>query len=430
VGSVRTAVWLVLILLSSAFLSGQDAAPGASVVLVKGEIEHGHWQSGSGVVVAPGIVATNAHVLRGTNRIVVRKEERSWPAILIRLDEERDLALLQVAGMNLTPARIAAAGELQVGQRVIAIGFPGGLESIRRQGALTALWNFHGGKLLQTDAPIAPGSSGGGLFAHDGSLLGITAFAFPVGFRFSFAIPAYWAVELLEEINPAPARRQDKDFRERIFIEIMIKDPANAEALEAFTREWIAAAPGDPEAWFARSHALDQRLRDQASRGNLDAGMLEEGMRASRRVLELKPEHARAWNNLGVALDLKNDLANAETAFQRAVDLNPGYGLAWLNLGGVRLSRRDWTGALQVFLRALELVPDSATGWARRAYTEGMLGRWSESAEHYRVALRYQPLRLDLWMDLRQACLKANNRECTRLAEDRVAALSAGKKGD
>jgi hypothetical protein len=377
--------------------------------------------------VAPGIVATNAHVIRGGGRCQVGKSEKTWPALLLKSDERRDLALLRVPGLALPPVRIAAVDDLREGQRVVAIGFPGGAGAIRRQGSLTALWRFLDGRLLQTDAPVAPGSSGGGLFAEDGTLLGITTFAFPVGPRFNFAVPAHWAQELLEteESIPAPGSRSESLLR--TFIETMSSDPANARAWDTFTREWVASSPTDAEAWYARSHALDQQLRDQAGLGKVDTGTLEDGLRASRRALELRPEHARAWNNLGVALDLANDFAAAETAFRRALAVEPGYSLAWLNLGGILINRRDWREAVQVYQRALELTPDDATGWARRAFAESALGRWPEAVAHYRIALRYLPLHLDLWRDFRQACLKARDREGARLAEERMAALAGDR---
>ena len=421
---VLPAVWTGC-LATAATLSAQELPAWNSVVLVKAEIASGHWLSGSGVVVASGIVATNAHVLRGTSIWLVQKAGQSWRASILRVDEDRDLALLRVAGMPLAPVRLASADEIRVGQRVVAIGFPGGTGVIRRQGSLTASWNYLGGNLLQTDAPIAPGSSGGGLFSEEGTLLGITTFTFPVGPRFSFAVPVAWVNELLTSERPEPGPSLPSLVRR--FVDTMSRDPGNAVAWEAFTRDWIRASPNDAEAWFARSHALDQRLRDQAQQGRVEPRTLEEGLRASRRALELSPRHARAWNNLGVALDLSNDFAAAEDAFRRALELDPGYGLAWLNLGGVYINRRNWGAAVRAFTQGLDLVPDDAAGWARRAYAESLLGRWPEAAAHYRIALKYSPWQLELWRDCRQACLKAGDLAGVHRSDERIAELSGGR---
>ena len=408
-------------------LSAQEFPAWNSVVLVKAEISSGHWLSGSGVVVAAGIVATNAHVLRGASNWLVRKSGQSWPATILRLDEDRDLALLRVTGMHLAPVRLAAAEEIRVGQKAVAIGFPGGTDAIRRQGSLTASWNYLGGKLLQTDAPIAPGSSGGGLFSEEGTLLGITTFSFPVGPRFSFAVPASWVLELLDSDLPDPLRGPSSPRLVPNFIDAMNRDPGNAGSWEALTREWTLAAPEDAEAWFARSHALDQVLREQAARGRVEPRALEDGLRASRRALELSPRHSRAWNNLGVALDLSNDFAAAEDAFRKALELEPGYGLASLNLGGVHINRRNWGAAVRAFSHGLDRVPDDAVGWARRAYAESQLGRWPEAAAHYRIALKYSPWQLELWRDFRQACLKAGDPAGAHRADERIAELSADR---
>lgn len=422
---MKTLAVTVPLLLLPAALCAQEMAAWNSVVLVKAETAPGHWLSGSGVVVAPGIVATNSHVLRGTRLWLVRKGNQTWSASILSLDDDRDLALLKVQGLGLPPAKIAMEGATRVAMTVFAIGYPGGTESVRRQGRITALWDFLGAKLLQTDAPMAPGSSGGGLFAEDGSLLGITTFALPVAPGFNFAVPARWALDLLAAGPGNTVHNPRMDPLLLTFTERMNQDPANAPSWEAFTRDWIAASPTSAEAWFARSHALDQRLRLQAGLGKVETVTLEKGIHASRRAVGLRPDHAKSWNNLGVALDLANDFPAAEAALRKALELDPGYGLAWLNLGGVRMNRQDWSGALAALQRGLERVPDDATGWARRALAESMLGRWPEALAHYRLALRYRPANLELWRDLRQACLRAKDPSGVRGAEDRIAALSA-----
>ena len=95
---------------------------------------------------------------------------------------------------------------------------------------------------------------------------------------------------------------------------------------------------------------MDQRLRLQAGLGKVETVTLEKGIHASRRAVGLRPDHAKSWNNLGVALDLANDFPAAEAALRKALELDPGYGLAWLNLGGVRMNRQDWSGALAALL--------------------------------------------------------------------------------
>lgn len=395
------------------------ANPSASVVLVRGEVGQGHWSSGSGVVIAPGVVASNAHVVQYAGAITVRKDGRSWPAILLCLDGPRDLALLKVAGLPLPPAEVGGADDFHEGVAVASIGFPGG-GALHRRGTLTAVWAYRGSFLLQTDAPVAPGSSGGGLFNAEGRLLGITTFALPIGPRFNFAIPAPWALELLAKGQSTPLPGRDSLLR--TFIADMSADPANAARWAAFTRAWAQASPDDPEAWFARGHALDQQLREQAAVGTVEPGTLAEGLKASRRALELRPEHAKAWNNLGVALDLANDFPAAESAFLQALALDPDYGLAWLNLGANRINQRNWAGAVAAYARGLERHPDEGPAWARRAFAESMLGRWRDAATHFRIALRYAPANVDLWKDLRQACLKIGDAAGARQAQERIAA--------
>src|SRR5262249_49670558 len=93
---------------------------------------------------------------------------------------------------------IAATDDLQVGQRVYAIGAPQELELTLSDGLISGLRQTEGGsiQLIQTSAPISPGSSGGGLFDQDGRLVGITTFFVEEGQNLNFALPAAWVLEL------------------------------------------------------------------------------------------------------------------------------------------------------------------------------------------------------------------------------------------
>jgi TonB family protein len=174
----------------------------SSVVTVESHDANGVMMNfGSGVVVAPGEIITNCHVVRDGALFHVKKEGHSAPAYLHFSDKARDLCQLQAAQATsfTRPVRaIMAMSDLRVGQRVYAIGAPRGLEVTLSDGLISGLRHSAGGsvQLIQTTAPVSPGSSGGGLFDQDGRLVGITTFILKESQNLNFAVPAMWVQEL------------------------------------------------------------------------------------------------------------------------------------------------------------------------------------------------------------------------------------------
>lgn len=155
---------------------------------------------GSAVVVGPGQLVTNCHVLARMTRIQVVKENVSYGAKLEFPDPENDLCQLRVDNFRAPSVELAPQGSLRVGARVYAIGTPRGLETTLSDGLLSGLRRDGAGQLLfvQTTAPISSGSSGGGLFDTDGRLVGITTFTLREAQSINLAVPAYRVAELPE----------------------------------------------------------------------------------------------------------------------------------------------------------------------------------------------------------------------------------------
>ena len=180
---------------------------------------------GSGVAVGKSEVATNCHVVEHAHSIAVSQaadaeggETYRMSAQVIVSDAERDLCLLWVDGLSEPPAalvaEIGATRQLSVGESVFAVGAPQGLELSLSQGVVSQLRGIRGKRaapLVQTDAAISPGSSGGGLFNDRAELVGITTFK-EEGENLNFAIPVEWLEDLREkgwaELNAAERRQQ------------------------------------------------------------------------------------------------------------------------------------------------------------------------------------------------------------------------------
>ena len=144
---------------------------------------HGVASSGSGVIVDPsGIILTNNHVVAGGGDITVRLNDgREFKAAEIKTDPKTDLAIVYVhAGSPLPVARLGRSSEVEVGDWVLALGQPFGLEGTVTAGIVSAKGRGIGilgtdGRedFIQTDAAINPGNSGGPLVDLDGEVIGI-----------------------------------------------------------------------------------------------------------------------------------------------------------------------------------------------------------------------------------------------------------------
>ena len=166
---------------------------------------------GSGVVIGRGQVITNCHVLRKATSVYIISGDATYRATLRYPDPERDLCQLESRDLNLPAVEIGSVTQIRIGQRVYALGNPRGLERTLSDGLVSALRGASDAQnveRIQTTAPIAPGSSGGGLFDAWGRLVGITTSGFRDAGNIAFAVPADWIAEL-----PARAAEQLARFR-------------------------------------------------------------------------------------------------------------------------------------------------------------------------------------------------------------------------
>lgn len=147
---------------------------------------------GSGVAVGPDAIVTNLHVIAAGGCWKVRHGGNSWDAHIAWLDPNHDLALLRATGLHAPTVSLRTSPAVAVGERVFAIGAPEGLELTLSEGIVSGLRQYQDSYVIQTSAPVSPGSSGGGLFDQRGRLVGITSFGLVEGENLNFALPAEW----------------------------------------------------------------------------------------------------------------------------------------------------------------------------------------------------------------------------------------------
>jgi serine protease Do len=228
--------------------------------------------SGSAVTVGPQTMVTNRHVLIPGHRYMVLMNGSRLEAYQTMCDSVQDLCLISVKGLDSKPVEFGDVKKLSVGDQVYTLGYPNELgnvmgvseatkqktyspvQSTLSNGLITALRPLEDGSLIQTNAAISPGSSGGGLFDANGRLIGITTFGMKYGQGLNMALPVNWverlgvtgaphgAEAMTEAVSQGRFTQSANDAREPESPSIAAQDASPHPALQA-ARIVPAAAP-------------------------------------------------------------------------------------------------------------------------------------------------------------------------------------------
>ena len=163
---------------------------------------------GSGVIFSnEGYIVTNLHILNSQNINVKLDNGKNYPASIIGIDKNADIAVLKISTEDeLKPINIADSDNLKVGDRVLAIGNPYGIGISVSNGIISATGRDYGNpylQLIQTDAAINPGNSGGALINENGNLIGINSKIFSSTGAYQgigFAIPSNLVVQIATQL--------------------------------------------------------------------------------------------------------------------------------------------------------------------------------------------------------------------------------------
>jgi serine protease Do len=168
---------------------------------------------GSGFIISEnGYILTNNHVVEGADTVLVRlTDRREYEATIVGMDPRSDLALLQIEADGLPVLKLGKPGELAVGEWVLAIGSPFGLDYSVTAGIVSAMGRSLPNEnrdnyvpFIQTDVAINPGNSGGPLFNMEGEVVGVNSQIFTRSggsIGLSFAIPVSVVINVVDQLK-------------------------------------------------------------------------------------------------------------------------------------------------------------------------------------------------------------------------------------
>ncbi len=271
----------------------------STVMKIEAHNSNGSTSIGSAVMVAPGKLVTNCHVTKYATNIEVIKSGRRWDVVKQQSDVEHDLCLLSVP-MGAVPVAQLGNDKLKVGQLVYAVGYINGLGPRMRGGQIRALYDYDGGKVIQSTTPFKSGASGGGLFDEQGRLIGVVTFISRLDQTYHFSLPVSWVARSLEMSKLQNVAPLPEEF--------------------AFWQQ-----PYDREPYFLQAAALEAGDR------------WSEMLQLAEKWSGAESRNADSWLTLGKAYHHLQQYDQAIAAFRKAIALDRDYPEAWYNLGLVYL---------------------------------------------------------------------------------------------
>jgi len=397
-----------------------------SVVLVITYDEEGEELSGgSGFFISEdGDVITNRHVIQGAYYAEVKTSDEKVYDVKEVLAEDKDGDLIRLS-VDIPRDAVHVLGISdslpEVGERVIVVGNPLGLEQTVSDGIVSAVREIPAfGNIIQITAPISSGSSGSPVVNMKGKAIGVASFQMVEGQNLNFAIPGERVAELTSGKGQTFAERKAaiteewvssaeglywkgvqlvwaEDYQKALFYfkEAVKKNPSYVEAYSK-----IGYCKGELALYSEAIDAYKQAIRinpddvDAYFNLGLTYGNLEryhEAIEAYKQAIGINPYHAKAHHNLGVIYGNLGLYSEAIEAYKQAIRIDPDYAKAFYSLGWAYSELGLYSEAIETYKQAIRIDHDYAAAYYNLGLAYAKLGRYSEAIEIYKQAIRIDP---------------------------------------
>jgi tetratricopeptide (TPR) repeat protein len=444
------AAFLFLILAVSPVM-GQEGLPAlikkvepSIVVIVTYDQEGKILGQGSGFFINhEGDVVTNFHVLQEASHAVVRTNDgKEYPVEkIVAEDKAGDLIRVSVKILKETVRPLSIVTTLpEVGERIVVIGTPLGLDKTVSDGIVSAVRKIPGfGNIIQVTAPISPGSSGSPVINMKGEVVGVATFFVVAGQNLNFAIPGERIVRLVIRQGETLSERETGRIRDWLasaeglyaiglrllwaedceralpyFVETVKRNPEHAEAY--FQIGYCLAKLGQyKEAIESYKQALRITPKEAGVHSNLCAaygkiGRYDEAIESCKEATQLKPDFAEAYSNLGWSYQRVGRYQEAIQACKQAIRLKPDFSPAHYNLGNSYSALKKYEEAIDSYKEAIRITFDFAEGHLNLGAAYFHTGRFEEAIDSYKQAIRLKPSLAEAHLNLGMSYLKLGDR--------------------
>ena len=449
----RAAVIFILIMLClpTAICLGEENLPAmikrvepSIIVFLTYDKEERFLGQGTGFFITQeGDAITNYHVLKGANRAEVRTSDgKVYPVKkIVAEDEEGDLirVSIDIPKDVVHPLSIYPSYP-EVGERVVVIGTPLGLEKTVSDGIVSAVREIpQFGKIIQVTAPISPGSSGSPVVNVNGDVVGVVSFFLMPGQNLNFAIPGERIARLTLTDGKTLSEREEAGKEERLtfaeklysvgqryleggdyeralpyFVEAIKRNPNYAEAY--FQIGYCLAKLGRyPEAIEPYREAIRIKPEDVDTLNNLCVaygilGRYQEAIESCKQAIQIRADLPEAYNNLGWAYHKLGRYQEAIESCKRAIRLTPDFAPAHYNLGNSYVALKKFDDAIESYKQTIRIKFDYAEGHLNLGAAYNQTGRYQEAIDSYKQAVLIKPGLPEAHLNLGMTYLRVGDR--------------------
>ncbi|RPI77452.1 MAG: serine protease [Desulfobacteraceae bacterium] len=394
---------------------------------------------GSGFFVSEtGELITNHHVFKNAESIEIKCPDNSVYKITLVIAEDltSDLVKLQAdTGGKKVPWLQLNKAKIEVGEKIVVIGSPKGLEATVSDGIVSAVRDVPGfGNIIQITAPISPGSSGSAVVNMKGEVIGVASSQMLEGQNLNFVVPAE-KIMMLKEKKRTFATNESKE------VETQSDDIYSAALIYYFKEDYKKALPLFEQ--YLLKNRNDANVWFYLGVCNGGLSRYQEAIDAYKQSIKLKPDNAEVHYNLGVAyynfghyqeaiemymqaIKLRSDFAVAHSnlgavyyklgryqeaieAYKQGCDLNDAS--AFYNLGLLYLNLNRHQEAIALNKQAIKLKQDYVDAYNNLGSAYTGVGRYQDAIEAYKEAIKLKPDYANAHYNIGIAYLKIGDKE-------------------
>lgn len=353
---------------------------------------------GSGVIISPTEVITNCHVLKPGKVYKVHYQTKVHDGQLLYADADRDLCSLRVPSLGGIPAKLGRTSALKEGESVFTVAAPKTLVLVIHGGKVQALRPTSNGSYIRNTAFASNGSSGGGVFISDGTLVGIITFGPTSKDKAGIQSPTFaQPVEWIEGLSKRSIGNALYTTRSKHDYESMINELTGKQQwteLITFSERWLSTKPEYPGPMIAKEAKAHSFFK---------LGKFAQAIALYQEVVAIEPLASSAWHNMGNVYSGIGNINAAINAFERAAVSEPNpkeASASYFNLALMYNRNEQTESARKAYEQSLRLNPNQPEALRNLGIAWTSLGKPSTGLPFIESAIKLAPNDPQAWLAL------------------------------